>query len=159
MQDAFVYAHSHGLTTMSTCQKARMKDSLTRAEAAKMVSNYAMNILDKSPDANVICSFSDMTNADAESQSYAKTACQLGIMGLKGDGSVAPTFNPNGLIDKAQLATILSRLLYGNFHNSNTCWYCEHVETLQADGVITVTTDLFAPIPRGWAMLMFMRSE
>ena len=67
-------------------------------------------------------------------------------------------FEPNGQINKAQLATILSRLLYGNNNNKDdACRYCAHVEAMQAEGIITVTSDLMSPIRRAWAMLMMMR--
>lgn len=136
---------------------ARMEDSLTRAEAAKMISNFAMNVLGLEPDTSRKCAFSDMATIGAEMQQYAKTACQLGLMGFKGDGSVAATFNPHGLLDKAQLATMLSRITYGDKNNDAQCWYCKHVEALKAMGTITVTNDLFQPLKRGWAMLMLMR--
>ncbi len=63
------------------------------------------------------CTFSDMANKNSEMQGYAITACQLGIMGLKGDGTAAVTFNPDQLIDKAQFTTMLSRMIYGSTYN------------------------------------------
>ncbi len=81
-------------------------------------------------------------------------------MGLKGDGTAAATFNPIGLIDKAQFATILSRMLRGNENNTtDACRYCKHVDVLKATGVIKVTTDLMMPLKRGRAMLMLMRLD
>lgn len=152
-----MYAHAHGITTMDTCVKARMKDSLTRGEAAKIITNFAVNLLDMAPDANITCAFKDMASKDSDMQSFAIASCQLGIMGLKGDGTPADMFNPDQFIDKAQFATMLSRLMYGKANNDTTCWYCKHIEALKADGVIKVDTDLTTALPRGWAMLMLMR--
>lgn len=158
-QKAYTYAYDNSMTTMPTCQKARTDDSMTRAEAAKIMSNYAINVLGHSPNTDNECSFADMSSQDAEMQSYAIAACQLGIMGLQGDGSVALTFSPEGLVDKAQLATMISRLLYGSENNSTTCWYCNHVAALKTANIITIDTDLFNPLHRGWAMLMLMRAQ
>lgn len=74
-----------------------------------------------------------MTNQDEDMQRYAILSCQLGIMGLEYDG-VTPqaNFHPNDVIDKAQFATILSRILYGKTYDGNAaCWYCDHVKALQ----------------------------
>lgn len=66
-------------------------------------------------------------------------------MGLQGDGETPlESFTPNDPVNKAQLATILSRLLYGSEHDksNNTCRWCDHVDALKAAGIIIVTTDL-----------------
>jgi len=78
-------------------------------------------------------------------------------MGVDGVGVPAQTFSPNGVLDKAQLATMISRLLYGSANNDTACRYCKHVEALRTEGIITVTSDLTIPLRRGWAMLMLMR--
>jgi len=45
---------------MSTCEDADMDGTLIRAHAAKMISNYAMNVLDMEPDTTKVCEFDDM---------------------------------------------------------------------------------------------------
>lgn len=158
IEDAYLFAHENGITTMDTCVKARTNDFITRGEVAKMVVNYAINVLHMTlPDTDKPCKFTDMADKNMETRSYAIGACQLGIMGLKGDGTPAETFNPNGLLDKAQFATMISRMTYGSENNDMACWYCKHVEALKADGTITVTTDLMLPLRRGYAMLMLLR--
>lgn len=135
-----------------------MDGLLIRSNAAKMISNFVMNVMDRKPDTTRKCEFIDMAKQSPEMQKYATIACQLGLMGLNGDGSVAERFDPTNLVTKAQFATILSRLIYGEKNNSTEeCRYCKHVEALQAKKVITVTTDLMEPLKRGWAMLMLMR--
>lgn len=67
---------------MPTCSQANMDGTLIRAHAAKMMSNYAMNVLDMEPDTDKVCEFDDMADESAEMQGYAITACQLGLMGL-----------------------------------------------------------------------------
>lgn len=160
-QAAYTFALQYSITTMPTCLTANMDGLLIRAHAAKMISNYAMNVLKQEPNTDKVCTFNDMDEQPLEMQTYAQIACQLGLMGLETDGVTPSTsFNPTDYLDKAQFATILSRLLYGEQYNGNTtCWYCDHVAALQDAGVITVITDLFDPLKRAFAMIMLMRTQ
>jgi hypothetical protein len=44
---------------------------------AKMISNFAINVLKKTPDTTKDCEFTDMDTQSEEMQSYTITACQL----------------------------------------------------------------------------------
>lgn len=158
---AYSFAFHYGITTMPTCLAADMDGWLIRSHAAKMMSNYAMNVLGKTPDTSKVCIFGDMEAETLEMKTYAITACQLWLMGLEVDGvTPAANFNPGALLNKAMFATILSRLMYGNIHDGNdTCWYCNHVEAMVEEGIITVTTDLLDPFRRAYAMIMLMRTQ
>lgn len=160
-QAAYEFSLKYNITTMPSCIDANMDGLLRRDEAAKMMSNYAMHVLGKTPDNSKACDFSDMADESNEMQQYAIAACRLGIMGLEFDGvNPAKEFDPNGLVDKAQFATILDRLINDRTHDGNAaCWYCDHVSALQDNGVITVTTDLFDPLKRAFAMIMLMRTN
>lgn len=135
-----------------------MNGGLIRIDAAKMIVNFAMNVLDRRPDSTKKCVFNDMTDQSVETQEYALKACQLGLMGLKGNGTPAAMFHPNELVNKAQFVSALSRLLYGEAHNSKrTCRYCMHAQALKDASIINLTNDLMQPIKRGRAIIMFMR--
>lgn len=103
---------------MPTIQQADIPGQLIRKHAAKMISQFAINILEKEPSESAGCSFSDMTNENPDMQYYARLACKLGIMGLKSDGTPDTKFNPNAVVTRAQFGTMLSRLLYGNQYNT-----------------------------------------
>ena len=45
VQSAYEYAFEHGITTMSTCVRARTSDYLTRGQTAKMMVNFATTVL------------------------------------------------------------------------------------------------------------------
>lgn len=113
-----------------------------------MIVNFATKVLGKEPELERTCVFTDILSETAELQQYAIDACQFGIMGLRGDGSPADIFNPNNLLDKAQYSTMLSRLIYGEINNSETCWYCNHVDVLYRDGIITSKENLTIPFLR-----------
>ncbi|MEI6117851.1 MAG: hypothetical protein WCP92_00940 [bacterium] len=69
-----------GMTTMPTIQKADMDGKLIRKHLAKMITEFAINILKMKPDQTLTCSFTDIANESKEMQLYIKTACQLKLM-------------------------------------------------------------------------------
>jgi hypothetical protein len=97
---------------MSTIQTADMEGKLLRAHMAKMMVNYAIKVLNITPNTGLACSFTDIAKQTAEMQGYVKLACQLGLMGQGITG-----FDPNGEVTRAQFGTVLSRALYGNEYN------------------------------------------
>ncbi len=48
---------------MTSIETANMYGSLTRVALAKMMSNFAMTVLDKDPDTSKSCSFADVSDA------------------------------------------------------------------------------------------------
>jgi hypothetical protein len=66
-----------------------------------MMSEYAIKVLGKTPDTNRKCLFTDMKNQTEEFKKYAIMACQLGLMGLKTDGTTATNFTPDGQVNRA----------------------------------------------------------
>ena len=65
------------------------------------MSQYATKILGQKPDTTRRCVFSDMQNQTTEFKNFAIMACQLGLMGLKTDGTPATTFNPDDQVNRA----------------------------------------------------------
>ncbi|MCX6823335.1 MAG: S-layer homology domain-containing protein [candidate division SR1 bacterium] len=149
--DAYNFALSKGLTTMSTIAKANMKGDLTRAAMAKMIVNYAINVLGRTLDTTAKCNFTDMSKQTQEMKDYATKACQLGLMGKD-----VTTFKPNNLVTRAQLGTVLSRMLY-NTPDSGKPYYTVHLSVLQTNGVIKDTTPTRIE-RRAYLMLMLMRA-
>ena len=54
-----------------------MYGNIARRDIAKMISNFAMNVMNRKPDTKKKCEFDDMADADRESQHYATLVCQL----------------------------------------------------------------------------------
>ena len=82
-----------------------------------MMSEYAIKVLGQTPDTSRSCIFSDMQNQSEELKMYAIQACQLGLMGLKTDGTPATKFTPTGEVTRAIFGTTLSRALRGEQYN------------------------------------------
>ncbi|MEI7919356.1 MAG: S-layer homology domain-containing protein [bacterium] len=82
------------------------------------MTEFAIKVLKMKPNTKLVCSFSDIAQETPEMRFYMKTACQLGLMGLKSDGKTPDTiFTPRATITRAQFGTILSRLIYGDVYN------------------------------------------
>jgi hypothetical protein len=148
---------------MDTFEKARISDAITRAEMAKMISVFATKILHKIPDTEKIkCSqFTDLSTTTKELQAYSITSCQLGLMGMDGDGiGVQEAFFPTRTITRAEAGTLLSRLLWGNLYAADEQhWYEKHLEALREANIMKLITTPMRLDLRGNIFIMLMRME
>ena len=60
LEGAYDWAYSKGVTTMPSIDSANMYGAITRAEMAKMLSVYAVEVLGLSADEARACSFTDI---------------------------------------------------------------------------------------------------
>jgi hypothetical protein len=155
LNDAYQYAYQIWITTMSTIQKANMTWTLQRSHLAKMIVNYATEVLSKQADTTKSCNFSDISDQSTELKWYIKTACQMWLMwvGLK-------TFYPKNKVTRAEFGTILSRALRWN--GSDQSWWNYYVKHLQALKYAWVMTQISIPSIieiRWYVMLMLMRAK
>ncbi|MEI8091117.1 MAG: hypothetical protein WCG98_02470 [bacterium] len=82
-------------------------------------------------------------------------------MGINNDGTPATSFNPNGVVTRAQFGTVLSRALYGDTYNGGNPYYADHLQALK-DASPSIMTDISkpnAPEVRGYVMLMMQRAN
>jgi hypothetical protein len=82
-----------------------------------------------------------MENQSQEMQTYAKIACQLGLMGLDTNGEPVDKFNPKHEVTRAQFGTVLSRALRGDHYNGGVPFYLEHLSALQQADIMTRISD------------------
>jgi hypothetical protein len=57
-----------------------MDIAISRAELAKMVSQYATELKHKTPDTSASCIFTDIADVTPDLIPYIEESCQLGIM-------------------------------------------------------------------------------
>jgi hypothetical protein len=126
---------------------------------AKMMVMYAKEVLGKTADVSVECSFSDVANQSAELQSFINEACQMGLMGVNNDGTPASTFNPNGVVTRAQFGTVLSRAIWGDENNGGEPYYANHLAALKDSEIMNNISNPSAPEIRGYVMLMMKRAD
>ena len=139
-----------------------------RKEVAKLMSMFTIQIMGIFPDTHKAgCdSFNDLSGVSDEMKFFAKTACQLNLMGLQPNGSTPkPNFDPNTYITRAEFGTILSRLVYGDTYNvysgEETKYqrYEKHLLALYNDTIMTKIQDPFINEKRSRILLMLYRSE
>lgn len=86
-------------------------------------------------------------------------ACSLGLMGYQADGvSVKANFNPHGQLTRAEVATILSRLLRGEKHaGDEEQWYQGHLVALKEAKIMHYIEEPFMTELRGNIFLLLSR--
>lgn len=154
MLEAYAYAFKNWITTMDNVKDADLGWSLTRIAMAKMLSQYAINVLGKTPDTTRSATFTDVSaELDTQYNNGVSLAYQLGIMGINLENQA---FRVNDTVTRAEFATALSRLLYGTADWADA-YYTTHLLVLSDKGIITNTTPSLKEL-RGYVMLMLMRS-
>ncbi|GHV23170.1 hypothetical protein FACS189428_6320 [Clostridia bacterium] len=163
-ETAYERAKEYGITTASTYEEARTTDAILRQEMAKMISTYAIKLFQKTPDTEKIdCSqFKDLAQAGGDLQPYVIQSCQLGLMGMNGDGiGVQENFSPKSSITRAEFGTVLSRLLRGTTYASqlgDETYYGRHLQALKKAGIMNFISNPDMLELRGNILLMLWKS-
>lgn len=154
-QDAYDYAFGAGLTTQATIDGARLNDSITRAELAKVASTAAENA-GLELDTSASCSFTDLAPiAGSDLPGFVTKACQYGLMGVNTNG----VFNPTGLVTRAELAAVIDRIINGDANVGGNPWYAGHMTSLQSAGIMNDISNPSALALRFHAFVMFQRAD
>ena len=156
--DAYEWAYEHNVTTMVTLNDANPEWIVTRGHLAKMVVNYAINVLwqqlpEKVPSE---CRWNDW-RGDWESdeiKDYAVKACSLWLMWLD-----MKKFSPKLRVTRAQFGTIMSRLLWWKKYAWGTPYYRKHLNALKENNIMTqIWNPEWRVELRQWVWLMLMRA-
>lgn len=170
MNDAYKFAHFYWITTMPTIKEADMDGYIIRSHLAKMMSQFAINVVWAKPNIwKEWCDkFNDIANETDELKWYMKTACELWLMWLHADGkTVKDNFDPNDYVTRAEFGTVLSRFLYLDENNLTTQeiqewaeWYSKHLSALKLNWIMTQIDGqrITSKELRWYVMLMLMRS-
>ena len=158
-QQAYEFAKWNWITTMSTIQKAQMTAPLTRIAMAKMLSQYAMNVLWQKPANIVTPKFNDVTDKQNSDYDNGVTlAYQLWIMWQNMPNN---KFRPNDEVTRAEFATALSRMIYKTsdwVYKSTDKYYTNHMKKLVEEWIITKDDPKMKEL-RWYVMIMLMRSS
>ena len=156
LQEAYDFAYKNKITTQNSIDKADMNWWLTRIAMAKMLSQYAINILWKSPDTSKIPNFWDVNfKLDWDYNNWVTLAYQLWIMWVWID-----KFRPYDSVTRAEFWTALSRVLYWDTYNQNwDNYYSKHLNALKNAWIMTKINTPFQWEIRWYVMLMLMRSK
>lgn len=155
MNKAYQYARYYNITTIDSIKDAGMGTWLNRIAMAKMLANYAVNVLGKDDfDTSRNCTFKDVSTSLNRNYDYWVTkACQLWIMWVNMPDN---KFYPNWWVTRAEFATALSRLLYWTKDWTDK-YYSTHINKLYREWIIS-NTDPKLWEKRWYIMLMLMRA-
>ena len=160
---AYQWSYKNEVTTLAPVERAMPEGYVYRWHMAKMVVNYALNVLwwelpEETPEE---CSRSDDASdwESNEIKNYARMSCELGIMWIEMDN-----FEPTRYVTRAQFGTILSRLLWWDTYNQEqsqtTKYYERHLNTLKEKWIITQIENPEERIElREWVWVMLRRSD
>ena len=158
-EQAYDFAHTYGITTKNSVENAKMNSPLTRIQMAKMLSQYAINVLGKEPDVSKwVTRFSDVTNKmNKDYDNWVNLAYQLWIMWQNMKDN---KFRPNDEVTRAEFVTALSRMLYNTSdweYKSTPKYYIHHMQKLKSEWIITNDNSKMKE-KRWYVMLMLLRS-
>ena len=156
--DAYTRAYKNGITTINTVEEADLGWNLTRIAMAKMLSQYAINVLWKTPDITRQNKFNDVSDElDSQYDSGVTLAYQLWIMWIN---MLDNNFRPFDLVSRAEFVTALSRMRYWTMdggYEGTPEFYKNHMEKLVELWIVTVPDPTILEL-RWYVMLMLMRS-
>lgn len=153
-QEAYNWARSNGITTQPTIEEAKMNSPLTRQAFAKMVVNYLENVIWVKQAISNSCYFPDESKITNDLLPYTKKACAYWIM-----WSDWKNFNPTEIVDRAQLWTVFSRILWWDKYNVEGKWYyIYHVNALKDVWIMNKIDNVLGEPAKRWdVMIMFQR--
>jgi len=156
---AYEWAFNNGITTINDIEKARLNSPLTRAQLAKMMSQYLTNVLWETPVATEEkANYSDVNESLGDLADFIEVAYAYKIMWINADGTPLKKFNPKGQVTRAEYATVFSRVLFGDkFNKAEWKYYENHIKALKSVWILTNDNHSIKEL-RGWVMLMMYRS-
>ena len=163
--DAYTWAKKYGITTQDSFEKARMYETLTRGELAKMITNFSRQVIGLDYMADPTCTasvFVDYTERDDELRSYVEQSCSLGLMGRRNDSVwTIEKFRAYDLVTRAEFATVMSRLLFGSRYNGDGSEkrYINHLNAMKEAWYINLIDNPLLQEIRWFAMIIMMRID
>ena len=156
---ALSFLRSYEMTMFDSVDGFAPKRNLSREEAAKIFSNFAINVLCRKPDMNLSVKYSDVENADPSLKPYITLAYQLGVM--KGSGMGDGEFRPFDAISKAEVNAVLIRMILKSYldenKSENKVWYAEYNKVATDLGIINQGAGA-EPVLRNNVALMLFRA-
>ena len=156
---ALSFLRSYEMTMFDSVDGFAPKRNLSREEAAKIFSNFAINVLCRKPDMSLSVKYSDIENANPTLKPYITLAYQLGVM--KGSGMGDGEFRPFDAISKAEVNAVLIRMILKSYldekQSENKMWYSEYNKVATDLGIINQGAGA-EPVLRNNVALMLFRA-
>ena len=154
---ALSFLRSYEMTMFDSVEGFDPYRNLSREEAAKIFSNFAMHVLCRKPDINLSVHYSDVENVDPSLKPYITLAYQLGVM--KGSGMGDGEFRPFDAISKAEVNAVLIRMILKSYldekQSENKMWYSEYNKVATDLGIINQGAGAEAVSRNNVALMLF----
>ncbi len=154
LTNAYNFAHQFWITTQSSIANANMNWWLNRIAMAKMLAEYATNVLWLEYEDNWNCYFADISESTASS--YNDGACKAYYLWIMWKNMPNNNFRPFDWVTRAEFATALSRLLFDT-PDWKDFYYTTHLDKLFDEWIISNTNPNLQEV-RWYVMLMLMRA-
>ena len=157
---AYNWAIGKWITTIDDINKAKLNTNITRAELAKMMVVFMSWMLQMQPVITDTVNYKDINEKKLWDLTwYIQLAYQYQIMWINADWSPMENFDPNKPVSRAEFATVLSRVLFGNTYNQiGNNYYEKHIEALNKANILNDTNPKITEW-RWWIMTMLYRSQ
>ena len=150
--DAYQWAYKYGITTQPNIEAAKLNWNVTRQAFAKMVVNYLENVVWVKQTTSNSCKFTDESKITNDLRPYTKKTCAYDIM-----GSNWSDFRPMNPLTRAQLWTVLSRILrWDEYNNGGKWYYIYHLNMLKEKWIMNSTKNPDAYAKR-WDVLVMLK--
>ena len=151
-QEAYQRAYKYGITTKPSIEAAKLDNSITRQAFSKMIINYLENVVWVSQPILDSCYFPDESRITNDLKPYTKKTCAYKIM-----WSDWKPFKPTDPVNRAQLWTVLSRILWWDLYNNGWKWYyVYHLNALQYNGIMNNISNPTSYVKR-WDVLVMLK--
>lgn len=150
---SYDWAYDNKITTQSPIDNANIYWEITRIELAKMISNYAINVLWNNIESQDECEFVDVSkDLDEQYNFWVLKSCQLWLM-----GQWIKYFRPYDKVTRAEFWTILSRTLFWNEYNSKDNYYNRHLTVLNSLNIIKDINNPINKIELRWYVFLMLK--
>lgn len=158
LNSAFERAVQRGLVENSEAARKRFSQPMTRMQFAQMVVAIGEQLgLEVQQDK--VCDFSDLQGLAEASSVTAQKVCQLNVMGIHPDQRALENFMPDQLVNRAQMITVLSRMLRGKtFNEGGKTFYEKHLAKGIEEKIITHSRPSALEL-QGYFYLVLQRAE
>lgn len=140
---AYLYAKAFGITTLWSIEEAHPEQGTTRAQLAKMMVQFATNVLWKSindPVRRTMCTrYWDVDAWLWDLAWFIVQACEAKIMGLQIDETTPlKNFSPHTFVTRWEILTVLWRMIFNNKFKDMDPYYIWYMNAFFKAGIIKV---------------------
>ena len=138
-QKSYEWALQKGFFENNEINHQSFLKPMTRIELAQMIIALT-EVTWQEPNIEKKCEFADLKWAPEATRVAAQLVCQFDIMGINQDVSPLKNFDPDEIVTRDQLTTVISRIIRRSRYNQGgKTFYERHIEKLVEEGLLAGT--------------------